>query len=87
MFSEWRIMRAYHRLKGITMSPVQQQQQIILIIIITKTTTSKYRNLLKSSMIQFLNTREKEEKIPWRETKGFKVRMILDLSIKTMQIK
>ena len=82
MFSEWRIMRAYHRLKGITMSPVQQQQQQIIII-----TTSKYRNLLKSSMIQFLNTREKEEKIPWRETKGFKVRMILDLSIKTMQIK
>ena len=38
-------------------------------------------------MIQFFNTREKEEKIPWRETKGFKIRMILDISIKTMQVK
>ena len=63
------------------MSPIQWS------IVIIKIITPRYRNLLKSSMIQFFNTREKEEKIPWRETKGFKIRMILDLSIKTMQVK
>lgn len=63
------------------MSPIQWR------IVIIKIITPRCRNLLKSSMIQFFNTREKEEKIPWRETKGFKIRMILDISIKTMQVK
>lgn len=52
-----------------------------------KNNHTKVETFLKAVWFNFLTPGEKEEKIPWRETKIQDREMILDLSIKTMQVK